>query len=380
MVNIKDLCIMKKYVAIVVVLCLIIYSAYFTTVQLPDLVQTKALQTLRQMGFTSATIEKSDIRISAARFKNIALDDEALSTIKRLELSYSPLNLLLHKQPRSIAIQGLSLIGEFSDDGLISIAGWDRNHVRTITPQNTPQTLSIEKGRIALLTDTIGGITLDFDLQARKKGSELTLTGRLRSQQKHISAIADLTGFINADGLLQINAGLERGKLDIAPIKATRVNGQVRLTIAPNTAPQISGQFQAGGLNLYGMPWQNATGSLQSDLQDYIISADMKSLGHESLELGLTLENQRGALSLSGAVHAENIDDALAYLEQFSSASLDTAPLQRFKNEANTAIVLEDFKNNKLGFLLKNEEGKPLERGHFIFRDNEIETLEILKD
>ena len=168
---------------------LIIVVTYAVTISLPKRAETHALKTLSTLGFENASIDTQDIRITGARFERIALDAETLSTIERIDITYTPLKLLTANTLDTIKIFGLRLIGELDKQQRITIAGWDQTKAQLNLQQAALNTLTIEDGKIDLLTDTIGGLNLDFDLQARTQNNQTDIQGTLRSQQHYLSAI-----------------------------------------------------------------------------------------------------------------------------------------------------------------------------------------------
>ena len=72
-------------------------ASYCASTQVPDIANNQTLALLKEAGFNQATLPEPQIRFAAMRYDRINLDPDGLSTIKRIEIHYNPLSVLLFR-------------------------------------------------------------------------------------------------------------------------------------------------------------------------------------------------------------------------------------------------------------------------------------------
>ena len=311
-------------------------SAYFFNARLPDMANAYALDSLRAAGFAVPVPPAGDVRYNAARFENIILDAEGFSKIRRLEIRYNPAALVLLKSVSAVKIEGLSLTGDIAENGAITVSGWQQPAQKTDISALHLKSLSVEESNIAFLTRNVGGISVAYDFQLRANGNGAEFRGNAKSSQKHLTFIASATGLVNDKGFWQSDIEIEQGKFEIAPIKASRVNGSITISATEGTAPLITSDLRAGGLTLYDFPWQNASIAIEKQDGTFKILSDMKSVGVDGVELNLQREGQNQ--DISGSLQAESLADLAAYLIAGDIAPIDTKAAAALQGMANPRI------------------------------------------
>lgn len=335
---------MRSFAITSLILFVIFFAAglYGVFVLSQDLAHEKTQRLFEKAGLTGAVFPAPEVRYGVIRYKNAPLDEEQFSTIKTLDIHYNPVNLLLSGEIQSVEISGINLTGELLPGGILTMAGWDDAavHALNIKTLNIKR-LEIRDARLSLLTPDLGGLNITFDLQARRQGARTELKGRLASRQKALGFTAGFSGHITRQGLWQSDFEIEQAKFELPNIKASRVAGTLRLSGQPSQPPQILSELRAGGFVLNGLPWQNASGTIQGIPGDVQIFAGAKSVGHQDLELGLNMRKRGKTLhDISGALHAPNLAVLVKYL-----ATQDFLPLNRdvLKPLQNTAPVSLEF-------------------------------------
>lgn len=313
-------------------------ALYFASLQLPALMEARILDLLKTAGFNTPAIPAPQMRLGIMRYEGINLDVDGISTIERLDVRYSPLGVFFTKNLKSVHIKGLNLTGEISSAGGVSLSGW--SNPGTISKiQNYPlKALIVEKSRLSLLTEPIGGVSVNYDFQARRRKQDVDLQARAQSSQKGLGFVSSARGVLGYDGLWQMEIELEQGKFEIAPVKATRISGMANIYGAPGKKPEIVSEINAGGVTLYGFPWQNAAVTIETRNNAMHMTADMKSIGHDGIELGLNLNNESGKTQVSGDLHTEKFSNLVEYLKSRSQQPVDEKIFTPLMEETDVSI------------------------------------------
>lgn len=334
-----------RRIALLSLLVLAVFTAsglYFINGKLPALATARAADTLRAAGFAEAALPAGDIRLGAARFENIALDADGFSKIKRLELRYNPLSLWLAGRAGEIIVDGLSLTGELTETGALSISGWTPAPLPSQPKTLRFKRLSLENAGLALLTRSMGGVSVGFDGQLRLTGKGAEFQGNAKSSQKHLGFNARVTGGMAKSGFWQVNVEIEQGKIENGPLKASRITGIMNLSADERGHILITSDVDAGGLSLHDFPWQNASATVEHSANSLKIFTDMKSIGVDGLELGLSLGGspQPGTVfdETTGSLHAETLAALLEYLAASGALPLDPQASGALRNAEDISV------------------------------------------
>jgi hypothetical protein len=298
----------------------------------------------KESGFENVQIPAPLKKNGALIFENIALDPDGFSSIKTLTLHTGFLGGW-----KRVTIDGLSLTGELLNDFEIALAGWDKNKINTGTLQSANLPLiAFQNARIALLSDSIGGININFDLQLRPKDTGYEFQAKLRGEQVSFSYTADANGTLKADGSWQAQADIAQAKFALWPLKATRISGTIKGSGQGLLQSQILGDLQAGGLNINGLPWRNIALTLDGTLQKTRMVIGAKSAGIDGMDLSLTLDEIQSPKIYSGTLFAHSMGALFDYLnardlllmERKKLAPLDTleAVTFSFKGSPRTLV------------------------------------------
>lgn len=298
-------------------------------------------------GFSQVSLPEPVKKRGVLVYSDIRLDPDGFSTIQKLEIEHG-----LNGKIQAVRIEGLSLTGELQEGLRITMAGWEKpssGDLRSLAlsiPADAP--VSFKDTQIELLSESVGGIELSFDLETIPGDEGREILARLKGAQQQLSYDANVTGLMTPEGMWQINAEVEQAKFDLGHLKSTRISGLIGITGEKFQSSDVIGNLQAGGLTLLALPWQNVAITLEGSLEKTRMIIGAKSAGVEGVELGLTLGDIQNPGTYAGSLHCDSAGDLLRYLQSngalpFASLpsggpaearSLDT----EFRGNAQTAI------------------------------------------
>lgn len=341
---------------------------------LPGVAHQKTLAALERAGFDTSFIGKPAAIPGALLYTDLVLDADQISTIKKLKIDYSPFGLLLFGHLKSADIYELSLTGELQDEGplMLSVSGWKPQAVGLLLNAFPGDELSIRKSRISLLTKDFGGVTVEFDLQGTRKKNRFEFQSRIKSEQKRLSIIANMSG-VAGPNYWNTDMEIEQGKIDLpyAETKLTRVNGWANLSQNDGSDPfKIMSELRAGGANILGFPLQNASATAEIKTDSYKIFAEGNSVGHEGTELSLNIlkDPGNGPPHISGTVFSDHVPEFLTYLQSSDLLNVSKKAMKPFEKAKNisAAFVVDPAQGGiepRLRYRIVNEDHKTEKHG-----------------
>lgn len=290
----------------------------------PDIAVRRSLTVLKNMGIDTSLFPAAEHKMGLVTYSNVNLDKDSISTIKSLKMSYTPFGLLILGRFKIIDIDGLSLIGEGDLWGILngqdksfSLTGWQPANMEALYESFPTSLLVLKNTQISLLTEQYGGVSLNFDIQARRKGAGAEFQSTFKTAQRYLSLSGKGNGTLGKN-LLFAELEIDQGKIEFPDndTRATRINGWINIAKPVDDDVKLSGELRAGGVRLLGTPWQNASSTIEFYQGSSKILAEAKSVGIEGLELSLTHE-QLGSETgtLSGSLHTESMAALMDYLE-----------------------------------------------------------------
>lgn len=300
---------------------------------LPSSIHRSALYAIQSAGFTEASLPSPKVGFGRIQYKDIKLDAEAFSTIGTLDIRYNPIAVLFMRKVSSVDIDSLSLTGEMKDDNTLSIAGW-------VSPTVWPSFLwsigkiHIQKSHISLLTDVFGGLTFDWEGQARQDGTHTEFQGNIESRQKSFAVLATVTGILSHAGLWEADLNIEHGRIERPAVKLTRLSGGINVSGDEGQKAKVFSEFRAGGATLYNTPWNNLSGTLEGNAKGVRILANAKSTGITGVELDLDAQYLQDSIKVKGALHSDSFENLDAVLQ---TAEVDVLP-SRLRNAQDMTL------------------------------------------
>lgn len=302
---------------------------YLHSVTLPNIARTNALSAMKSAGFSTITLPEPRLYPGSLLYEDINLDEDGISTIKAMRISYSIPGLLFKKRFKSIEIGQAELIGEYdSGKNILNLSGWEIPPLFTFADDIPVNSISIINSKISVLTKKIGGIYFDISLEGQRKKNSFEFLSQIESAQQYFSFRANAKGIVTPE---RANAEIEieNGKFIFPEIssKTTRLNGWIRLALSQGYEFKILSELQAGGLTLNGFPWQNASASAEMDANALNVFVGAKSIGQDGLELSLNYQDLIGSEpALSGSLYMDKMSSLLDYLEK--TQGYDTSGLK----------------------------------------------------
>lgn len=326
--------------AVLVILAAILAAVY---VILPDIAHARTLKNLGKMGFATALITKPKIGFNALLYSDVVLDAEKISSVKYIKVTYDPVSLLLFNQFNTLDFIGLDLNGswETQDYSSLSFSGWRPVYNAARLPLKDYRHISVRKSRLSVLTDKAGALSFAFDLALDKKGEKTEYQVNLKTGQKLLSFTASGSGTINGP-LWFADLEILDGKFEHpdGSIKATRVNGSLNISARKTDPLKIVGEFNAGGLQTYTLPWQDASANLDVSGGRARIFSEAKAVGNEDIELELNLSNADGGVLAGGAIHAVKTQDLLTF---FGNKPLFRPLIDDLRKDKRTNDITANF-------------------------------------
>lgn len=336
-----------KKIFLAFILLITLLAAFYCGIaafRAPSIAQHKARFSLQILGLNAAFLPEPQSSWGHIVYNDIKLDEDEISTIKIVDISYSPLSILVTGQLNTLTFKGLNLIGEWDPAASFpaNFSGWkipnDFQRIAVIPAQN----IRMEKSKISILTEGLGGLSLDFDFNGSFSDKKLEFQSHLQSAQKYISFTASASGIVAHD-FSNIDVEIDEGKFDMpeAHIRASRGHGWFNFTRDKSGSSKIMAELRAGGLTVLDMPWQNASATLEIKDGNIKAFSDAKSIGIEGIELGLNYQQNAGTAGMIyGSLHA---DDGAALSEFLDEQSKITLPAADMTIIQHTQDLKADF-------------------------------------
>ena len=233
---------MLKIILVIIALAAISFFVFHKSQPKLDI-----LSEIQKIGFPEASFSSST---------NINLDKDGFSTLTDVSTS----------KGRSISIKSANLIGELSQNGAITIAGWNK------TTSNLPNA-NIFDAEINLSTPL--GIVL---IKGAANISDSGIEAILKANQSNVSFNARLKTEIFDNGRSVTSVEFDRGRIITENIRVSRLSGTIKADIEGTFI-----EFSAGGASVYGLPFKSIAGTLENGK----LSLQAKALGAREIELSI---------------------------------------------------------------------------------------------
>jgi hypothetical protein len=312
----------------------VILLAVFTSLSffyVPGMAHEKIIQGLALAGFQTRYIKEPEESFGELLYKDITFDEYNFSTIKFVRVTYNPLTFLLSGRFSAIDSVGLNLTGDWADESLnsLSFSGWNVPGLSTV-PFSWFDHIGFSDARLSLLSQNIGGISVFFDAQGNRKDDAMEFQSSIKSEQKFLSLSGNANGTVKGQGW-EAKLSIDEGKFEdpSGAYKATRINGDFKCAWPGQGPLSIQGQALAGGITLYGLPWQNVSSALDFSNGETRFLTKAKSMGVPDIALEINLFKKAGTnTAVGGSVRAQHVSSLFDY----------------FKDREDFAPLLDDLK------------------------------------
>lgn len=310
---------MRKIIPFIFSLILLLIIAggwFFFKEYLPARIRSDAGTFMQGSGFDLATLPEPEITYDGILYRDVALDPDRFSTAEEIKILFDPVKFITEKQANALEVTGLNLTGEMDKNGNVTVSGWSSEQSRFQDVLARFKTVNVRDSYISVLTEKLGGLTFEYSLQVRKGNPDYEIQGFIKSAQKHMTFVSNFGGTMDSAGTWMINADIEQAKLELPLVRASRLMGKLAFKGTQDAPTTVAGEFQAGGLALYTLPWQNAKGGINGTLDHFTIMTDAHSLGHDGIMLSLIAEKRPERIEANGTVKTQSLVSLLSYMSQ----------------------------------------------------------------
>ena len=296
-------------------LCAAAYSYYVT---LPQIFEQSIKQSLLSLGFKKVTYAKAQQNHGSIIIRDISLDTKSFSGIDSLTINYSLYNFLMRgSRAEKIEIDGLKLAGELSDDIKLSIAGWknDGKLIRTLS-EIPSEKIVIKNTKIELLAPWLGGMTVEYEGEIYHSGdNEIEILGTARTIQKKFETEATISGTINGQGNLEIQARSENLKIETDDLVIRRAAANLNLVAFPEDPPAITIEANASSAQFFNMPLRDTNILIEKSAETLKIFSEGKLSGSGESEFSAQVTYQDKHYEFESLIYPQSVADIINYLK-----------------------------------------------------------------
>lgn len=341
-------------------------------VALPSLLKSPFEGALHDAGFPDARLNKISVYNNAVVVDSITLDPDGFSVVDDVVINLNWINAVLHRRVDKISVKKITLAGEVDERGRISIAGY------TPGGQGGGMVSSLPLNSL-----DINGVQLDLDTQAGmiRMEAKATLTAMRGpagdqwqvmiaswAKQRQLTYDLTVTGTYQSPQHFKLTAEVQDGRAAIEDYAVSRLSGWMDIARQEGAAPQMTGQMNAGSINLPNVAFQDATlvaQMEQSGKPSLLLQA--KSVADSRNNLSVTLSDIALSPNFSATIEASGaapiLNTLLPYspdVLQFSAGTIGlnghlSAPTNQAESEMMTVsgtgtVMLRDVAGTLYGF------------------------------
>lgn len=291
----------------------------------PNKIESGIIQSLNRLGFETVAIKRIVREHGKLVLTGISLDRNGFNGIERITVAYDPFRALFNGgKADAIVVDKIHLTGDFKAPRTIHIDGWTPGAALYKTLTHFPaESLRIENGDIDLLSETFGGIKIEYQGQIqRTENGDAKIRGALKSAQKKLEFRSKIDGSLTASGNLELIANATQIQLETDAIKISRAGGEINLVIFTRSPPEISVQINAG--SVLWKDFSLSEVSLKIDMPDerhFRILAEGQTIGQEKMDFAASLNREDGKESYDLTVHPQKFKDFVSFLIRYNLLS-----------------------------------------------------------
>lgn len=274
----------KVWIVIAAVLVIGIAAVFFL---MGERAEFKTEEILKQAGLTPLNMQPAGKSLGAITYSDIILDEDSISTIKTLQASYGV-------GDGKILLDGLQMTGDTLEG--LSISGFNFENFPYALAKLPLQTILIRNSSVSILTQDISGVSVAYEAQALRRDDALEYQMRFQSQQKYLSLRGQASGSIRSnEWTMEGDIEQSRFELPFLHMSATRANGRFTIVGHAGTPYRFSGQVNAGGAEIVGLPCKNLTVTLEMQGAALRIFGNAKALNQDDIEISVN-GNENGMI------------------------------------------------------------------------------------
>lgn len=329
----------KRSLVMAVSVLILVMAALFIAGQLRPVAESRIVTALKAAGFSQIAIGTISLHPNGLRASNITLDRYGFDTIKTLDVEFSWPSFISNGTISRMEIKDVVLNRSNED---VPMAGQNLAARLLKLPDHR---ISVSNAIIDLDTG-FGGIRVLLDATAEPSGNgEHRIQSNIRADQYQLGFNSTWQGTLQKDGTLDLAGTLLDGRLNLGPLRMSRFNGWLGITI-DSSGYNLQSQLQAGSASFMGIPLQNVSvvndmkpkqndiivRSGISGIPDILFTADARRTDKEQNFQAILKGNNFGALmDHIGELkkNRQTIGDPLLQLRTFEM-TLELQPEKRF--------------------------------------------------
>lgn len=268
------------------------------------------LQSLATLGAEQTTYSRKLTHKDVLHINGIKFDPDGFSALPKSLITYDYRNIFAPHKTDNISIQNPIFSGELDNEFDLTLAGINFQKPNEIQIQ--PNMLDLKNLKLEIFDQNLGGLLLQGDLSL--KGNQLS--GSINTVQRPLAFESFWEGTLTPEPDISIT--LQGLRFQNENIKTVRGHGDIALTGHYPEALQLSGNFQIGGLTLYGFGFGNAVLKMEKTADQFQLHGNAQASNFE--EITITIKHQRkGGTQMSEYIITAPDSEALfAYLQNYS--------------------------------------------------------------
>lgn len=225
-----------------------LYAYWQTAFVLPENIESYTEAALQEiLGETSFDYSHKDSGLTHISFHEIKIDKDGFNRIEQINIRYSPLSMFFKRTISEVQILVPDMTLSIDEDAL-------HTSLQRLLASPAPHwiyaldTLSIEGGRLNLLTKNMGALRIGFEGIVRTTDDDKSVQFQINATQKQLSGALKISGALSPNRNWHIDGVLEDGRLDHDLLQLTRITGQMTLDSAGDDGYYAKSELSIGGL------------------------------------------------------------------------------------------------------------------------------------
>ncbi len=264
--------------------------------------QKRLNDALGDYGFKNVQTEHLSVKSGSLVYSDITLDTDKFSTIGAIRV--------LRKKPKSIIIDDLKLTAEWDIDTGLHVSGWKKQPL----PYAAYPEIILNSGQLDLITPA-GGLRFQAKGHIKKQpDGKLKLQGALWGVQHQVKIETLWNGVTYPKGGWSYDVEFKNGGLNLDKIQASRMSGWLNIDKTEKLIPELSGQINAGKMNVGDVSFTNFNLTLDGPFNLYKLIAKAQITGFQDMTATLDINNTDAGPLVNATIETTSLDELLSFL------------------------------------------------------------------
>lgn len=298
-------------------------GGYYYYYLIPEKVERKLLESIHALGFEAFSFDAVSKEREKITLRNVVLDKDGFSTVDEISIYFSLSQIFKSDQARRLHIKGIKLTASFdADKNTLSFDGFGSatdflNNFKQIPARS----IVIEDGRIDVMTDVFGGISLDYNAQFdRQNDAGFNIIGRVSTKQNKLSFHSKFTGQLSSAYSYNFNAELEQLSLTHPEFRVRR--GLAKIANRSESFAEYDVNVQFSSLVWNDFPLSNVTGSVRFKPNSYIADLRGVTFGEKQVPWSSAITYADDVYKTKTSLTPKTLSDALAFFTNSKDITL----------------------------------------------------------